>query len=633
MKPRILVSLLVFLPVLLVISACSPAAQPQPLPTSTTTHIVEVNLPAPASTHAVPTHTPPAALHTVTPPPPTAAPTATPTTVNLIPLPSTLSGVVQDAAGPLAGAIVQVQGTPNQTLTSKDGRFILAGISGTTPINITAWSEGFYVGWVNVNPSAPGWTGGGDLSITLKPLPEKDNAKYPWFSFDGVTGSASCGLCHREYTEWKRDAHSQAAQNPRFLSVYNGTDVQGNQSPPTQWGSNGSALPPDSSQPYYGVGFRLDTPNRAGNCATCHTPVASKVPNQKNCGWSGCHTDLTIERSNGVIDMATLPIGLSGDGLEGVTCDFCHKVGDVILDPHTGLPKPDMPGILSMRLYRPEEGQQVFFGTLVDVNRRVSYLPLETESEFCAPCHYGVFGGVVGVGSVSGGTTIYNSYGEWLDSPYSDPKTGQSCQDCHMLVSDAHYYVFPDKGGLVREYTPLHNHTMPGATDETLLKNAVTLKAAAKRVAGQVKVDVSLTNDKTGHSVPTDAPIRQMILVVEALDASGKPLPLKSGLVNPTWAGNFAGQPGKTYMKVLRDEWTGETPTTAYWRPITVVEDMRLAALATDTQQFLFDLPAGSAATINVRVIFRRSYQELAQQKGWTDPDILMQIATISIEK
>ncbi|HMN60941.1 MAG TPA: hypothetical protein PJ988_11285, partial [Anaerolinea sp.] len=130
MKLRILVSLLVFLPVLLVISACSPAAQPQPLPTSTTTHIVEVNLPAPASTHAVPTRTLTAALHTVPPLPPTAAPTATPTTVNLIPLPSTLSGVVQDAAGPLAGAIVQVQGTPNQTLTSKDGRFILAGISG-----------------------------------------------------------------------------------------------------------------------------------------------------------------------------------------------------------------------------------------------------------------------------------------------------------------------------------------------------------------------------------------------------------------------------------------------------------------------------------------------------------------------
>ena len=52
---------------------------------------------------------------------------------------------------------------------------------------------------------------------------------------------------------------------------------------------------------------------------------------------------------------------------------------------------------------------------------------------------------------------------------------------------------------------------------------------------------------------------------------------------NPAYSGNYAGQPGKTFAKVLRDEWTGETPTAAYWRPVTIVEDTRLAALATDT--------------------------------------------------
>ena len=91
-----------------------------------------------------------------------------------------------------------------------------------------------------------------------------------------------------------------------------------------------------------------------------------------------------------------MPVSLTGDAADGISCDFCHKIGDVILDPQTNLPCPDMPGILSMRLYRPEEDQQVFFGTVMDVNRRVSYFPLETQSEYCAPCHYGVFGGVVG---------------------------------------------------------------------------------------------------------------------------------------------------------------------------------------------------------------------------------------------
>lgn len=635
MKRSILVHLILILPVLLGLSACSAADPVAALPpTATSTmQLIEVIQPDATATEAVKPPTLTSMPPTATAELPTAAPTVAPTRVNLTPLPSTVSGIIQDANGPLAGAIVQIQGAATQTKSAQDGSFRLSGISGTTPVNITAWSAGYYIGWVSVNPSAPEWKGGNDLKVTLKPLPEKDNAQYPWFSFDGVQGSASCGLCHREYEEWQRDAHSNAASNPRFISIYNGTDVNGRQSPPTQWGNNGAALPADESEPYYGPGFRLDTPNRAGNCATCHTPVASKVPNQKNCGWSGCHTDLTIERSRGVIDPHTLPIGLSGDGAEGITCDFCHKVGEVYLDAHTGLPKPDMPGILSMRLYRPEEGQQVFFGTLVDVTRRVSYLPEQSESEFCAPCHYGVFGGVVGVGSVTGGTLIYNSYGEWLDSSYSDPETGKTCQECHMPVLDTTISVFPEMGGIPRDYVPFHDHYMPGASDEQLLKNTVTLKASAIRAGEQLQLQVSITNDKTGHHVPTDAPIRQMILVVDALDAAGNQLELQQGPLNPAWAGNLAGRPGKTFMKVLRDEWTGETPTAAYWRPITIVEDTRLAAMATDTQQFTYLLPAGTAATVNVRVIFRRAFQVLAEQKGWTDPDILMQEATISIQK
>ncbi len=172
-----------------------------------------------------------------------------------------------------------------------------------------------------------------------------------------------------------------------------------------------------------------------------------------------------------------------------------------------------------------------------------------------------------------------------------------------MPVLDTEVSVFPEQGGIPRDYVPFHDHYMPGASDEQLLKNTVTLKASAKRAGEQLQLQVSITNDKTGHHVPTDAPIRQMILVVEAVDPAGNPLELQQGPLNPAWAGNFAGRPGKTFMKVLRDEWTGETPTAAYWRPITIVEDTRLAALATDTQQFTYLLPAGTAATVNVRVI------------------------------
>jgi hypothetical protein len=415
--------------------------------------------------------------------------------------------------------------------------------------------------------------------------------------------------------------------------MYTGTNVAGEEGQLLQFGSDGIPLPPDPDQPYHGPGFLLDNPGRTGNCATCHTPLASTSPNNQNCSWSGCHTNLTIERANGVIaPPPRMPQFLTDDAAEGITCDFCHKVGDVYLDSETNLPMPDMPGILSYRLHRPaDESQQIFFGTLVDVNRRDTYLPLLSESEFCAGCHHGVMGGVMGVGSMTGGVLIYSSYSEWLDSPYSDPETGRTCQDCHMPVSNANWFVFPERGGLTRDYVQLHNHTMPGAADEPLLQNAVTMVSNAQRDGDQIEVQVSITNDQTGHHVPTDVPIRSMILVVEALDANGDPLELLQGPVNPDFSGDYGGLPGRTFAKVLRDEWTGEYPTGAYWRPVTILEDTRLAALVTDTTNYSFDAPDGAEITVNVRLIFRRAYYELMQQKGWDDPDILMEYDTIPV--
>src|SRR5262249_28668751 len=158
------------------------------------------------------------------------------------------------------GAIVQIQGKPEQVQTDKQGAYTFTGLSGTQPLILTAWSSGHYVGWTNVNPSAANWPGGDKLNITLKTLPQKDNPQYEWFKFEGVEGSASCGVCHREYKEWQLDAHAQAAVNPRFLTLYTGTDVHGNEGQPVQYGSNGLPLPYDPHKPYFGPGLKRDTP-------------------------------------------------------------------------------------------------------------------------------------------------------------------------------------------------------------------------------------------------------------------------------------------------------------------------------------------------------------------------------------
>jgi len=546
-------------------------------------------------------------------------------------LPESVTGLLVDANGPVGNAIIQVQGTSKTTSTALDGSFILNGLGGAVPLSITAWAEGHFIGWVTLDPVKSEYDLEQGVTITLKPLFTKDNLQYDWFEFEGVEGSASCGLCHREYAEWLADAHSKAAVNPRFISIYSGADVNGNEGQLTRWDREGNAIVPAASEGYYGPGYRLDNPQRAGNCASCHTPQASKISNTVNCGWSGCHTDVTAERAPQV-DNGVIPLHLTSDAADGIGCDFCHKIGEVALNPETGLPYADKPGILSMRLYRPEEGQQVFFGTLVDITRRASYSPLQAKSEYCAPCHYGVFGGVVGHNSVSGGVLIYNSYGEWLNSPYSDPETGKTCQQCHMQVVDENYFAFPEKGGIQRDYFGFHNHTMPGASDQQLLQNSVTIKSQAQHQGDQLTVVVQITNDQTGHHIPTDVPIRQMLLIVEAFDADGNRLELVNGQTLPAWAGDYAAYPGKAFAKVLRDEWTGEAPTAAYWRPVTIVEDTRLAAMATDITQYTFSLPVKSTARVEVRLLFRRAFYELAKLKGWDDPDILMEEATIHVE-
>ncbi len=603
---------------------CSALAPASPEPTSTPPQ--ETPLPSPTVKPVLETETPPPTVEAV-------APTPTPESVLS---PGVVSGVVHDAEGPVVGANVRVQLTDNKATTASDGSFTLRNVTATEPISVTAWAEGYYVG------GSSAVAGHVPVTITLKPYYTTDNLDYDWFTYDGIEGSASCAPCHTAYEEWKADAHGQAAVNPRFLSIYQGTDVHGNRGPRTTFVS-GKPQSAEGDEPYYGPGYKLDNPDRTGNCASCHTPLAAKMAPSDTCGWSGCHTEMTGQRSSSVPDPIALPsdqygvspVDLTGDAADGIGCDFCHKIGDVILDPETGLPYPDAPGISSMRLYRPEEGKELFFGTFDDVTRRVSYLPLQEESAYCAPCHYGVFGGVTGEeGEVAGGVVIYNSYGEWLDSPYSDPETGQTCQDCHMPVTDYDYFVFPEKGGL-QPRTPIHDHLMPGASDEELLQNSVTMTTTGRLEGDGVVVEVSITNDKTGHHVPTGVPLRHMILAVRATDADGEVLLLSEGPVLPDWTGDYAGRPGRTYAKILRDEWTGEFPTGAYWRDISLVEDTRLAAFETDVSRYAFSASDGSVEmpiTIEAHLVFRRAFQELMEQKDWDTPDILMEKETVVLE-
>lgn len=532
-------------------------------------------------------------------------------------------GVVRDENGPVPGALVRVHLTGVSTTSKEDGTFTLPEVEYTDALTVTAWAENYFVGG----------TVGTDLlqpfEIVLKPHYETDNLKYDWFTFNETNTSESCQPCHTAYDEWKADAHSQSAVNPRFVSIYKGTDIHGNKSL-AEIDASGRLVPPGPEDEYYGPGYKLDYPDRSGNCASCHNPVASKLEPSNTCGWSGCHTEWTASNSKEV-PVGITPVGLEGIAAEGIACDFCHKIGDVILDPETQLPYSSRPGISSMKLYRPEDGDQLFFGTLDDVMRRVTYSPLQEESAYCAACHYGVFGGVAGSHNVVGGVEVYNSYGEWLNSAWSDPETGATCQNCHIPRAEQDYFVFPEMGGYHRDYKPVSDHLMRGVNDLDLMQNSVTMETSAEIVDGELKVDVAITNDQTGHHVPTGVPYRHLILLVTIEDSQGRATPLKTGPVLPEWIGDLSGMPGAYFAKILRDELSGEFPTAAYWRNISLVEDTRIAAFETAENEFVFKVESEGYYQVRVQLLYRRAYQQLMEWKGWEDPDILMEEALIDV--
>jgi hypothetical protein len=207
-----------------------------------------------------------------------------------------------------------------------------------------------------------------------------------------------------------------------------------------------------------------------------------------------------------------------------------------------------------------------------------------------------------------------------------------------MPSSGAEVFANPEKGGLKRDPGTIGSHRMPGARDHDLLQNAVSLTLEAEQISGGIRVNTKVINDLTGHHVPTDSPLRHVMLVVRAYDDNASELALKAGPILPEWCGTgnpanggYAGLPGKVFVKLLEEIWTGVSPTAAYWNPTRIVMDTRLGAFESDVGEFLFAVPESGDARIEAVLLYRRAYKTLMELKGWTEPDIVMETASISI--
>jgi hypothetical protein len=223
---------------------------------------------------------------------------------------------------------------------------------------------------------------------------------------------------------------------------------------------------------------------------------------------------------------------------------------------------------------------------------------------------------------------VQSTYPEWLASHY--PAQGKLCQDCHMRP-DGETNSFCLWEPVERNPAGIHTHGFAGRTPEHLA-GALTLSLQIERrqEAGEVRVDVRLTNSGAGHSVPTGITMRQVLLEVEARRASGSRLELLEGPRLPGWAGEggppsqgyLAGLPGRAYARITTD---GKSERVFDSEATGIAADTRIPPLATDATSYRFAL-AGYRGTVEVRArtIHRRWWRDLEEERGLPRGDALM---------
>jgi len=509
---------------------------------------------------------------------------------------------------------------------------------------ISVWAPGYYI---LTFPCVDGLTG--PYNVQLEPINATDNSGYQWIDAGpNSTQPRNCAGCHSgtlpgldEYHEWDKDGHSKVFVSPYFGTTYMGTNINGQQSQQIQWSilGDGQKIYPilDPMKPDYGAGYHLDYPVSNGNCAFCHVPAS----------FPG-----TLQEMN-ISTLISSSLGKHVNAVtEGVTCDVCHKVTDVLVGKDQ-LPYDDRPGLLSMSIVRPVSDEIFAYGPLgyqstLGANAKSTCYPVFSESKFCAACHYGKFANV----------EIYGSYKEWLDSSYSkkyvDSVSGtensnyRSCQDCHMLYNQQIEGTFPSQRSACSdtnlEFRNFSHNMMNYGTDPDnpsreiplLVKDAAQITLEPRLEAGQIKIKATVHNTGAGHKFPTDSPLRHLILLIEARDWRNNLLTQTGGPMVPVWAApDYGGYAGEIYANILKDKDTNLAPTFAYWNPAETAwqgADTRLVPGVPAQSEYSFAAPYDRSARITAKLIYRKAFINVAYKKGWPLANLDVKVTEVVME-
>ncbi len=321
-------------------------------------------------------------------------------------------------------------------------------------------------------------------------------------------GAAACSACHatqpgsREvhiFGDWSGSMMAQSARDPVFyaaLAVANKYSV-------------------------------VAGTNTGEYCIRCHSPT----------GWLAARSEDITARA------------LRGTDLDGVQCEYCHRLADPLNPDSTILPGVfPVPGYgngmhLVQTSSSPLRGPR---DSVIQVHPAIAD-PFQDKGELCGVCH-----DVSNPYQTAGSERIdlpphmysplERTYSEWLMSDYPSMGPAGSCQGCHM--SPAPGYSTTLLSAPLRE--DIHAHDLTGGNSfvprilsrfwsgldtaalhrgavraEETLRRAAALTLTAERSGGAVSATVRVTN-LTGHKLPTGYPEgRLMWLTVCATDSVG----------------------------------------------------------------------------------------------------------------
>ncbi len=321
-----------------------------------------------------------------------------------------------------------------------------------------------------------------------------------------ISSAEFCGRCHRAiYTAWKQSSHARSMESPLFQDALEAAEAE------------------------LGAAARK-------TCLGCHAPLALETGDstlQKKVSW------------------------------EGVTCDFCHSIREVVNGPgnsHQARLQFNLTKFGSLKEPRPAA-------------HKTAYSAVHSTSAVCAPCHE--FRNAQGF-------PVLTTYSEWQNSRHS--KEGRPCQACHMSVV----------AGKVAEpraqrtaMAKINVHEMAGSHSVVQLNRTIKASLSAAREGGRVKAVVRIANASAGHYVPTGSPLRQLVLEVRATANNGRSF-----------------QQERVYRRVLVGAQGKELPGEhlAFFKSVKQLSDTRLAPDEKRTETFYFDIPAAVQAQVKAKL-------------------------------